>query len=101
VSDTYFVVVVPIRPGTRDKARALLEDGPPFDPGSTDLASHAVFLTDREVVFLFEGGDPRSAVQALASDPALWRAAAGWHDVLAGRPRLASGLYAWSRDAST
>lgn len=94
-----FVVVAPLRPGTREAARALLAEGPPFDPEATALESHQVFLTDREVVFLFDGPNARENVQQVSGSPDMWRAAARWSEVLAGRPRIAENAYAWARPA--
>jgi hypothetical protein len=92
-----FVVVAPLRDGARDEARRLLAGGPPFDPLTTPLERHGVFLTDREVVFVFEGPEAKEAVQGLASDPAMWRVAAAWREVLGGRPRLAENVFGWTR----
>ena len=92
------VVVAPLRPGGREAAERLLGEGPPFDPGATPLERHEVFVTDREVVFLFEGPGAKEAVQALAGEPELWRAAARWRECLAGRPRIARGAYTWARE---
>jgi hypothetical protein len=47
-------VIVPIEPGTHERARELLAGGPPFDPEAVGLERHQVFLTTDEVVFLFE-----------------------------------------------
>lgn len=91
------VVVAPLKEGARDQAHELLEQGPPFELDTTPLEQHAVFLTDREVVFLFEGPDVRDTVQRLAQDPGVWRTAAAWRSCLAGRPRLADSAYDWSR----
>ena len=94
-----FVVVAPLRPAAREAARELLAQGPPFDPESTALESHQVFLTDREVVFVFEGPDAKETVQKVAGDPGVWRAAARWRELLAGRPRIADNAYIWTRPA--
>ena len=58
-------LVVPIRPGSQAQAESLLAAGPPFDPSEFDLVSHAVFVTESEVVFLFEG----SAVLSPSTSP--------------------------------
>lgn len=92
-----FVVVAPLKVGARTAAQALLAEGPPFDPEGTPLERHDVFVTDREVVFLFEGPEAQEAVQKLAGDPAVWRAAARWRELLAGRPRIAEDVYSWTR----
>jgi hypothetical protein len=91
------VVVVPLRDGAREEARRLIAEGAPFDLERSDLTRHEVFLTDREVVFVFEGDEPRAAVERLAGDPDVWRAAGAWRACLAGRPRIADEAFAWSR----
>jgi hypothetical protein len=93
-----FVVVASLKDGMRDRARALVAAGPPFDPTQTGLSSHEVHVSDREVVFVFEGPESRAAVERLAGDPAVWGAAADWRSILAGRPRIAEQVFGWSRD---
>jgi hypothetical protein len=93
------VVVAPLKPGARDAARLLIENGPPFDPATTALTAHEVFLTDREVVFVFEGEDARKTVEELVGDPGVWRAATAWKECLDGRPRLADETFVWARQA--
>ena len=90
------VIVVPIQPGKRDSARTLLGNGPPFDPRTSGLERHHVYLTDHEAFFVFEANRP-DAVEQLASDPTLWEAMAGWSDVVAGPPRMAEDVYSWIR----
>jgi hypothetical protein len=90
------VVVLPIKPGARERAQDLLRRGPPFDPDEAGLERHQAFVTEDEVVFLFEA-DARDAVERLADDAALWQAAKGWTELVAGPPRLAEGVYSWAR----
>ena len=82
------VVVLPLRPGARDRARDLLRHGPPFDPDEAGLERHQAFVSDTEVVFLFEA-DARQSVLRLVDDASLWEAAEGWTELVAGPPRLA------------
>jgi hypothetical protein len=89
-------VVLPIKPGARDRARDLLRRGPPFDPHEACLERHQAFVTEDEAVFLFEA-DAREAVERLADDAALWQAVDGWTELVAGPPRLAEGVYSWVR----
>lgn len=90
-------VVAPLKYGAYQDAKRLIEDGPPFDPAGTPLIRHEVFLSDSEVVFIFEGPDVSDAVAQLAVDPSVWRAAGEWADVLAGKPRIADESYRWLR----
>ena len=90
-------VVAPLKYGAYSEARRLVEEGPPFEPGDTPLERHDVFLTDTEAVFFFEGPGVREAIEGLLDDVAVWQALLPWHECLAGRPRVASDIYHWSR----
>jgi hypothetical protein len=94
------VVLLPLKAGAREEVRALLDAGPPFDPEEIDgLVRHEVFLTAGEVVFLFESDLGVDALAALLSQPTTWQAAAAWHEHIDGSPRIAEGVFAWSRVA--
>jgi hypothetical protein len=90
-------VVVPLRPEALEAARALVEEGPPFDLADTPLEAHCVYLTDHEAVFVFEGPDARAVVERLVGEAGVWNAATAWRGCLAGKPRVAEPLYAWRR----
>ena len=90
-------VVVPIDPDSHERARALIEQGPPFDPERIGLDRHEVFLSPSEVVLIFESRVGEQALEALLSDPAILAEASAWSDLLAGPPRIAESAYAWSR----
>jgi hypothetical protein len=90
-------VVVPIRRGTAEAARRLVEEGPPFDLEQLGLERHHVFVSEREVVFFFEGESASVAVDALARSPRVLNAAVRWRGILAGRPRLAAEQFGWTR----
>jgi hypothetical protein len=94
------VVVVPIEHGTAEAARRLIEEGPPFDLDRIGLERHHVFVSEREVIFLFEAESAAAAVDSLARSPGALKAAARWRGILAGRPRLATEQFAWRRDVS-
>jgi hypothetical protein len=90
-------VVVPIRRGTCESARRLVEEGPPFDVELLGLERHHVFVSEREVVFLFEGDSATAAADALSRSPRVLNAAVRWRGILAGRPRLAEERFGWTR----
>jgi hypothetical protein len=92
-------VVVPIRRGRAEAARQLVEEGPPFDPERLGLERHHVFVSEREVVFFFEGDSASAAVDALSRSPRVLSAAVRWRGILAGRPRLAAEQFAWTRQS--
>ena len=88
-------VVVPLRKNRVEQARLLLEMGPPLDLERSGLVRHAVFLSEREVLFLFEGHEVLRVVQQLVRDPGAWRAALDWRGLMAGPPRLARLAFVW------
>lgn len=91
------VVVVPLLENAFEDARRLLERGPPIDLEATRFDRHDVYLTRHEVVFVFETPRTAAALELPGEDRELWRVAAEWRNVMAGRPRTARTVYAWSR----
>ena len=81
------LIVAPLAEGTHMRATELLAHGPPFDPGSTNLDRHAVYLTESEVVFAFDGSDVEWEVDDLAEEsfPGVEAAIERWRELLAGR----------------
>jgi hypothetical protein len=90
-------VVVPIRRGRGEEARRLVEEGPPFEVEQLGIERHHVFVSEREVVFFFEGETAAGAVDALSRSPDVLKAAVRWRGILAGRPRLAEERFGWTR----
>jgi hypothetical protein len=89
-------VVVPIRRGTAEAARRLVDEGPPFDIEGSGLERHHVFVSEREVVFFFEGDRATAAVEALSRSPRVLNAAVRWRGILGGRPRVAMQRFGWT-----
>lgn len=83
-------VIVPLKEGRADRARALVAEGPPFDPAALGLTRHQVFVTDLGAIFVFTGREARAKIQAVSRDPRFWRLGLSWRDCAAGRPRIAS-----------
>ena len=78
-------------------AKLLIEEGPPFLLDDTPLDAHAVYLTDAEAVFVFEGRDARVIVEQLVGEAGVWEAATAWRACIAGKPRVADPAFAWRR----
>jgi len=91
-------VILPLRKKMHGAARTLLEQGPPFQPETTGLERHYAFVSDDEVVLVFESRAGGETISQLLGDPAVWKAAAAWSKCLAGPPRLAEDAYVWTRD---
>jgi hypothetical protein len=89
-------IIVKIKPGTMNRAKALVAQGPPFDPETLELERHTVFVSDDHVVFVFEGGRADALVRA-ASGAAGAAAFAAWEPILDGVPSLAKEEYRWER----
>lgn len=95
---TRVAVRVPVDPSHAERVRALVRQGPPYDlsevPG---LERHQVYVTDHDVLFLFEGADPGLAVERVLRDARVWRALEAWDDHVTGRPSVVEPDYTWSR----
>jgi hypothetical protein len=70
-------IVVPLRKRALADAAALIEQGPPFDLAALGIERHDVLLSEREVIFLFEGAQLAETMQRLLRDPSVWQAASG------------------------
>ena len=79
-------VVLPLKPGSRDQARSLIQNGPPFPTETLNRIHHAVYLEDDSVIFVFDGPHAQSVVRRLLRRPSLWRASLRWHELAAGPP---------------
>jgi hypothetical protein len=62
------VLLAALKPGARERALELLEKGTENDHESV-TERQSVFLSDRDVIFLFEGEDARASVRELLNDP--------------------------------
>ena len=91
-------VVADLKPGTVDEARKVIAAGPPFDPEELGFERHAVYVTDRNVVFVIEGGNLDMLVGTMTRRPQLAQAFAAWEPLLEGMPRVATREFFWERD---
>jgi hypothetical protein len=91
-------IVARVRPDKHDEAEALLRNGPPFDPEESGFHRHAAYLTQGEVVFLFEGPEVEWIVNDIVDDPVLSTAFAPWRTIVDGPPRIAHERFFWSRE---
>jgi hypothetical protein len=89
------LVMVPLKPGSRERAHELVDSGPPFDVERIGLTRHEVFLSDEAAFFLFEVEGGSRPLDQLLAEPELWRAASTWHDIVAGPPQIADESYEW------
>jgi hypothetical protein len=92
---TSIAVLVPLKPDAHEKARRLVEDGPPFPLVGSGLTAHEVFLTPYEAVFVFDGPNARDAVETLLGEADVWSAATAWRDFIAAKPYVAEPAFSW------
>src|ERR1035437_9699683 len=89
------IVIARLKPGTEAEARALIEQGPPFDSAASGLTHHSVFLTADEVIFLFEGPDAEHVVHSLVNDPVASAQFSVWAPLLKTTPFVARREFDW------
>jgi len=87
-------VVATLRPGTAEQAARLIELGPPFDPLDIGLERHMVFLAADTVVFVFEGANPHSVLNALTGDNGQ-SVLDAWEPLIDATPKVAHEAYSW------
>jgi hypothetical protein len=92
------VVAAPLKPGAVERARALIADGPHFDPRASGLTRHEVLVTDETAIFVFEGRDLHKVVERLMQEPGLWIAALDWDECFSATPQLAHAVYTWTAE---
>jgi hypothetical protein len=90
-------VVVPLTDGRCDVVREFLSEGPPFEPGTIGLESHTVFLTDHEVIFVFETEEGVRAFERILAEPELWDVISSWEHCMSEEPRVAQPVFEWRR----
>ena len=93
-------VIARLKEGAADGARELLQAGPPFDPDALGFDRHVVYVSEDEVVFIFEGARVGALVRTLAgAGTEARRAFSAWEPLIEGLPRLAQEAYFWQRPA--
>ena len=96
-------IVASFEPEQSEQVKELLAEGPPYDLAESTLDRHAVYLSPREVVFVFEGPDVEWQVDDLRDDffrPGVRSAVADWQKLVDGKPRLAHPVFAWDREGA-
>lgn len=88
-------VVIPLAEGRAEVAREFLAEGPPFDPAQSGIERHQVFVTEHEVVFVFESSVGLEAFERLLSEPEFWDVVSSWERCAGGEPRVAVAAYEW------
>jgi hypothetical protein len=90
------VITARLRRGVGERVNELLKAGPPFDPAEHGLESHGVYVSEGEVVFLFEGPEVEWIVDAMIDEPTIAPAFEAWRPLIEGQPHLARERYSWN-----
>jgi hypothetical protein len=91
-------IVARLLPGAHERAKDVLSEGPPFDLAWWGVDRHAVFLSQSEVVFVFEGDEVEWRLDDLVSDffsAGLQQAFSQWRELVEAEPNLAEQAYFW------
>jgi hypothetical protein len=83
-------IILPLKNGASETARALLKLGPPFDLQETQFDRHSVFMSGREIVVVLEGPGESGEFDRSGKDPWIWKERAAWSTILAGGRRVAT-----------
>jgi hypothetical protein len=94
-------IVARLKEGSGPRAAQLIAEGPPFDLAEIGLASHSIYLSATEVVFVFEGDEVEWTVDELIDSPfrhEMQRAFDQWRPFIDGSPRIAREQFGWHAD---
>jgi hypothetical protein len=94
-----FVLAARLKPDGLQHAETLLAEHSALGAEELDTAfdRHAIFLSDTEVIFLFEGEGSPEAVRALFNDPVWSTLVSRWLPILDGPLHRAREAYFWRR----
>ena len=92
-----FVLTARLKPGALEQARGLLAEHSALSGAELDEAvdRHAVFLSETEVIFLFEGEGAAESVRTLFDDPVRSALVGRWLPLFDGPLHRAQEAYLW------
>jgi hypothetical protein len=96
-----FVLTARLKPDGRGRALALLAEHSALgmeELETYNLDRHTIFLTETEVIFLFEGKDAQEAVRALFNDPVRSTMVSRWLPLFDGPLHQALVAHSWTRE---
>jgi hypothetical protein len=89
------MLVARLRPGGRERAEQLLTDEARADAPEDAFDRGAIFLSDSEVVFLFEGANAAEAARAILDDPVRSTVITPWLPLFDGPLHRAREAHSW------
>jgi hypothetical protein len=93
------VLVARLKLGGRQRAEELLAEHATLGAAelAPDLDRHAIYLSETELVFLFEGEGSRESVRAVFNDPVQSTLISHWLPLFDGPLHRAEEAYFWER----
>ena len=88
-------IIATLKPGSRERAAAILAQGAPYGIDRAGFRRHSVFLAEEDVVFLFEGSGIEELVRDLVDDPTRSAAFSVWGPLIERTPALAREEFYW------
>jgi hypothetical protein len=89
------VLLARLKDGAREGAEQLLTDEARANAPENAFERGTIFLSDNEVVFLFEGPDAASTVRAILDDPVRSTVVTPWLPLFEGPLHRAHEAYSW------
>jgi hypothetical protein len=96
-----FVLAARLRPDGRQRAETLLAQHSALGAEELETAfdRHAIFLSETEAIFLFEGTGANEAVRAVFNDPVRSTLMSHWSPLFDGPLHRVPEAYLWEREA--
>jgi hypothetical protein len=94
------VLLARLKDDARHHAEELLTDAARADAPEEAFERGTIFLSDTEVVFLFEGADAAETVRAILDDPVTSTVITPWLPLFDGPLHQAREARSWARRAS-
>jgi hypothetical protein len=96
-----FVLAARLKPDGRQRAETLLAEHSALgaEELETGFDRHAIFLSETEVIFLFEGKGADEAVRAVFNDPVGSTLISHWLPLFDGPLHRAKEAYFWEQQA--
>ena len=97
-----FVLTARLKPGGYRQVQTLLAEHSALSTGDLEKAfdRHAIFLSETEVIFLFEGEGADESVRALFDDPVRSAVIGHWLPLFDGPLHRAAEAYLWERQGA-
>ena len=89
------VLLARLKDGARARAEQLVTDEARADAPEDAFERGTIFLSDSEVVFLFEGADAAEAVRAILDDPVRSTVVTPWLPLFEGPLHQARAAHSW------